>query len=164
MNSGPARCLILACGNTLRADDGVGPWLAEWAEERFRAEAGVQVLSRQQWTPELAEQIAQTAASVIFIDCAADAAPGSLRLAPVEPSSDLPRLLTHHLEASHLLALARDCFNSLPRSAMLLTVGAGTLELSEGFSDAVQAALPHACSLLEDTVTRALSDAETQRV
>ena len=35
MNPTPARCLILACGNTLRSDDGVGPWLAEWAEETF---------------------------------------------------------------------------------------------------------------------------------
>jgi Ni,Fe-hydrogenase maturation factor len=34
-----ARCLILACGNTLRGDDGVGPWLAEWAEKRFREES-----------------------------------------------------------------------------------------------------------------------------
>jgi len=52
-----ARCLILACGNTLRGDDGTGPWLAEWAEKRFAAEAGVRVVIRQQWAPELAEEL-----------------------------------------------------------------------------------------------------------
>ena len=50
------RCLILACGNTLRGDDGVGPWLAEWAENQFRTESQICVIARQQWTPELAER------------------------------------------------------------------------------------------------------------
>jgi hydrogenase maturation protease len=162
MNPGSARCLILACGNTLRGDDGIGPWLAAWAEEKFPAESGVLIVSRQQWTPELAEQVAQ-ANSVLFIDCAADAPPGSICLAPVTPSSALPRLLTHHLEASDLLAIARDYFSSLPSNSMLLTVGASSLELREGFSDAVQASLPDACKLLEDTVLRLLGRTETQR-
>ncbi len=51
-----ARCLILACGNTLRSDDGVGPTLAAWAEERFREQPNVRVISRQQWTPDLAAE------------------------------------------------------------------------------------------------------------
>ena len=65
MTQQKVRCLILACGNTLRSDDGVGPWLAEWAEERFLSETGVSVLIRQQWTPELAEDIARSE-SVLF--------------------------------------------------------------------------------------------------
>ncbi len=36
MNQTPIQCLILACGNTLREDDGVGPFLAQWAEEHWR--------------------------------------------------------------------------------------------------------------------------------
>ena len=63
-----ARCLVLSCGNTLRGDDGIGPWLAEWAEERFKDEAGVRVVSRQQWTPDLVEEIAE-AETVLFVDC-----------------------------------------------------------------------------------------------
>ena len=62
-----ARCLVLACGNTLRSDDGVGPKLAAWAEERFRENPEVRVISRQQWTPDLAEDIAG-ADSVLFVD------------------------------------------------------------------------------------------------
>jgi len=157
----PIRCLILACGNTLRADDGVGPFLAQWAEERFQAEPGVLVVSRHQWTPELAEDAAR-ADSVLFIDCSIDAAPGSVRLLPVEPASATAELATHHLGAAELLALARQFYNSLPQRALLLTVGAGSLELAEEFSDLVQAALPEARHLLETTVLRLLGDSSQQ--
>ena len=58
-NANPVGCLILACGNTLRSDDGVGPFLAEWAAERFRENADVRVVATQQWTPDLAERIAE---------------------------------------------------------------------------------------------------------
>ena len=156
MDRTPVRCLILACGNTLRSDDGIGPWLAESAAEQFRAEPAVRVLSRQQWTPELAEDIA-AAESVLFIDCSAESAPGLIRLAPVEPANELPGLATHHLGAAQLLALARDLFSSLPRSALMLTVGAGSTELGEEFSAPVRAALPEACRLLEETVERLLA-------
>jgi hydrogenase maturation protease len=145
------RCLILACGNTLRGDDGVGPWLAEWAEKRFREESRVRVITRQQWTPELAEEIARTQ-SVLFIDCSVDSAPGSIILAPVEPTVALQRIATHHQGAAELLALTRDLYSSLPTTAKLLTIGAGSTELGELFSESVTAALPEACRLIEETV------------
>ena len=81
--SGQARCLILACGNTLREDDGVGPFLAAWAEERFGVEPRVRIITRQQWTPDLAVDLAE-AEAVIFIDCSVDGEPGSVKIAPVE--------------------------------------------------------------------------------
>jgi hypothetical protein len=59
MNSARVSCLILACGNPLRGDDGVGPWLAEWAAQHFRDQSLVRVRASAQWTPELAEEIAQ---------------------------------------------------------------------------------------------------------
>jgi len=152
-----ARCFILACGNTLRGDDGVGPWLAEWAEEKFRSEAGVRVLVRQQWTPELAEDIAR-AHSVLFIDCSIDSAPGSVRLVPVEPAAPAQGLATHHLGAPELLALGCELYGSLPLNAQLLTIGAGSTELCEAFSDPVKAALPEACRLLEETVLQVLTN------
>jgi hydrogenase maturation protease len=145
------RCLILACGNPLRSDDGVGPWLAAWAEERFREQPDVRVISRQQWTPDLAEDIA-AADSVLFIDCSIESAPGSIQLVPVEPNPQTATLATHHLGASELLALARELYGSLPRKALLLTIGAGSTELSEKFSDPVQAALPNACEMLEKLI------------
>src|SRR3954447_17552663 len=108
------RCLILACGNTLRSDDGVGPWLAEWAAEQFAFEPAVRGIARQQWTPDLAEEIAQ-AESVLFLDCALDTAPGALRIVPVQPAPAQAGLATHHLGAAELLALSEDLYGSRPR-------------------------------------------------
>jgi hydrogenase maturation protease len=156
MSSNKARCLILACGNTLRSDDGVGLFLAEWAERRFALQDEINIIARQQWTPELAEDIAH-AESVLFIDCSVDSDPGSVRLTPVEPIAGNQGLATHHSGAAELLALARDLYNSLPRNAQLLTIGAGSTELGEVFSDAVTAALPEACKLIEDTALRFLA-------
>jgi len=156
------RCLILACGNTLREDDGVGPWLAAWASERFGTGSGVRVVFTQQWTPELAEDIAK-AESVVFIDCAMNGPPGSVRLIAVERGTETLGLATHHLDASQLLALCKELYGSIPRNSLLLTVGAGSLELREGFSEAVQAALPDARAQLEATVLSMLTDSSGQR-
>ena len=156
----PARCLILACGNPLRRDDGVGLWLAEWAENRFGTDADVRVLVRQQWTPELAEEVAR-AHSVLFIDCSLDSAPGSVALLPVVPAAAVQGLATHHLGAPELLALSRDIYDSQPSNALLVTIGAGSTELGEIFSDAVAAALPAACRLIEETVLRLLTGPRT---
>jgi hydrogenase maturation protease len=146
-----ARCLILACGNTLREDDGVGPSLARWAEKRWRDDAPVRVICDHQWTPEMAEDVAR-AEAVIFVDCATDCAPGLVRCIPAEPAPDSTNLGMHHLDATQLLALSRDLYGTMPRSSLLLTVGAGSLELREGFSEAVQAALPKARQALEYAV------------
>jgi hydrogenase maturation protease len=159
MSPSPARCLILACGNTLRGDDGAGPWLAEWAKQRFQSETNARVVSRQQWTPELAEEIAR-AESVLFIDCSTESAPGAVKIDSIEPSAGSEGLATHHLGAAQLLALGRDLYDSLPRHAQLLTIGAGSTELVEEFSGPVKAALPEACRLLEAAVLRLLGGPE----
>jgi hydrogenase maturation protease len=146
-----ARCLILACGNTLRGDDGIGPWLASWAEDRFGGDAGVRVLASQQWTLELVDEVAR-AESVLFIDCSADSEPGAVSVTAVEAAADSQGLATHHLGAAELMAVARDLYGSLPREAVLLTVGAGSLELGEEFSQPVMDAIPVACAKVEETL------------
>jgi hydrogenase maturation protease len=162
MSLTPARLLILACGNTLRGDDGAGPWFAEWAANRFRSESGVRVLIRQQWTPELAEEVAH-AHSVLFIDCSAESAPGAIKIDTVQPAAGSEGMATHHLSAAQLLALGRDLYDSLPRCAQFLTIGAGSMELGEEFSGPVKAALPEACRLLEATVLCLLGSPEQSR-
>jgi len=151
MTNTQTRCLVLACGNTLRSDDGVGPWLAQWAEDRFPSNPNIRVISRQQWTPELAEEIAQSE-SVLFIDCSIDAAPGAIQLVPVHPAAQTEGLATHHSGAAQLLAFSRDLYNTIPRTALQLTIGAGSTELGETFSPEVEAALPQAIGLLERTI------------
>jgi hydrogenase maturation protease len=151
-----ARCLVLSCGNTLRGDDGIGPWLAEWAEERFKDETGVRVVSRQQWTPDLVEEITE-AETVLFVDCSIDAAAGTVSVIEVQ-SAEAEGRGTHHQDAPELLGLARRFYGSLPRMSLLLTVGAGSIELGEEFSPAVKAALPLARRTLEEAVNRLLAD------
>src|ERR1035441_5870011 len=115
MSNTKARCLILACGNTLRGDDSLGPWLARWADVRFKSDPEVRVICRQQWTPEWAEEVAR-AEAVLFIDCSVDSAPGSIHLLPVEPATT-QGLGTHHSGAAELLAMSREFYGSIPRSA-----------------------------------------------
>lgn len=157
-----ANCLVLACGNTLRSDDGVGPRLAEWAAHRFRGDSNVRVLARQQWTPDLAKDIA-AAESVLFVDSSVDSAPGRVNLIPVathgkdcEAANHHPA--THHIDPTELLGLTRELYGSMSAHAMLLTVGAGSTELGETFSDPVEAALPRARGVLEKTVLRFLEN------
>jgi len=80
----------------------------------------VRVVSRQQWTPELAEEIAH-AESVLFIDCSVDSAPGSVTLIqssrPLQSEASPPII-----RAPELLTLTRELYNSLPRTALLLTI------------------------------------------
>jgi len=157
-----ATCLVLACGNTLRSDDGIGPSLAGWAAQRFRDETHVRVVARQQWTPDLAKDIAD-ADSVLFVDSAVESVPGRVRLTPVplhlngfKSAADHPA--THHVDPAQLLHLTHSLYGSLSAHAMLLTVAAGSTELGETFSDPVEAALPRARGVLEKTVMRFLDN------
>jgi hydrogenase maturation protease len=150
-----ARCLVLACGNTLRSDDGVGPKLAAWAEERFRGEPEVRIISRQQWAPELAEEIA-AADSVLFVDASVKPPPGRVRLIPVTSRVDSSVQPSHDLTPNQLLGLTRSLYGSIKSHAMLLTVGVGSTELGETFSAPVEAALPRARGILEKSVLRFL--------
>jgi hydrogenase maturation protease len=150
-----ARCLVLTCGNTLRSDDGIGPKLAEWAAERFRDNSSVRILSRQQWTPDLAEDIA-AADSVLFVDASVESTPGRVRLAAVPSNRGNGDAASHHLKAQELLGLARSLYGFMAVHAMLLTVSAGSTELGETFSEPVDASLPRARRLLEKTVLRFL--------
>jgi hydrogenase maturation protease len=157
MKSSRARCLLLACGNTLRGDDGIGPWLADWAQERFADEPGLQVISRQQWTPELAADLAE-ASAVVFVDCSTSSAAGSVELIEVHPAQRTEGIGTHQVSATELLGMAKELYGSLPRRAQLLTIGAGSTELSEGFSAAVLDAIPRACAELQSAVEAMLTD------
>jgi hydrogenase maturation protease len=162
MTHGSVRCLILACGNTLREDDGVGPWIGAWAEARFRNDDRVSVISRHQWTPELAFDIWE-ADSVLFIDCAASSTPGQVRIAPVTLGRETSGLDTHHVDGATLLSLSNELYGSLPRTALQLTIGAGSLKLREGFSEAVMSTLSEACRLLEDTVLDLVSASDQRK-
>ena len=156
MRTDRTRCLILACGNTLRGDDGVGPWLAQWASQHFRSDPRVQVICRQQWAPELAEDIAG-AEAVIFVDSAV--ALDEREITAIQPvvAAERSFALTHSFDAGTLLALAHECYGARPRDAVLLAVRAYRMELCKDISAEAQASLPAACALLEKTVAEVLT-------
>ncbi len=155
MNTPKARCLILGCGNSLRQDDGVGLWLCAWAQDRFSSEPDLRVIARQQWTPDLAEDIALSR-SVLFIDCTVESAPGQVLLREIDAAAPRTGIVTHYTDASHLLALAGELYSAAPRKALFLTIGAGSVALGEEFSPAVSAALTDAQGVLEIAVRQLL--------
>jgi hydrogenase maturation protease len=169
MNQPNIRTLILACGNTLRSDDGIGPHLAAWAEEHYRGDPSIRVISRHQWTPDLVEDLAH-AEFALFVDCSIDAPPGSVQLREVHSittaDADAPQaarhsthgMATHHLDAPELLALAFELYGFAPCSAQILTIGAASFELGETFSPQVAAAIPEARRLIEATILREMAD------
>lgn len=143
------RYLIMACGNTLRSDDGVGPWLAAWAQNYFRSHDDVRVISRLQWTPDLVGEIARCE-SVLFIDASVQSMPGEISLTPVFANRDWRNAGTHHLDATHLLAICEELYGASPRNSLLLTIGIGSTALGEIFSEPVTASLPLACEQIRN--------------
>lgn len=143
---GESRRLLLACGNVLRSDDGVGLHLAAAVETDPRF-AGVEVIVAQQFTPELAELIA-AADRVAFVDACAELPAGEVRLQSVAVAAEPPHSFTHHLPPAALLALAQSLYGRTPQQAVALAVGAASFELGEGLSATVVAAVPPAIELL----------------
>src|ERR1700735_2877159 len=97
-----APALLLACGNSLRQDDGVGLRIAEAAEKLFPA-SRLRIVAAQQFTPEMAADLAATEL-VIFVCASAADEPGAIRCAPVCACAERPE--THRLDPPALLAMA----------------------------------------------------------
>jgi hydrogenase maturation protease len=155
MTNTKARCLILSCGNTLRSDDGIGPYLSEWARERYASDPAITVITRHQWTPDLALDLTE-AETVLFIDCAIDIEPGEICFREVEPAAETELRNTHLSGAPDLLAMAQTYYAAAPRRSLLMTIGAGSMELGETFSPIVQATIPAAQAQLVLTVSALL--------
>ena len=104
----------------------------------------------------MAEEVAGTE-TVIFVDATLDQEPGQILMRELSPVSLKPGLVTHHLGAAELLGVAQDLYGTQPRRACLMTIGAGNIELGEGFSSSVQNAVPDAKNILELTVDQLLN-------
>jgi hydrogenase maturation protease len=144
----PHPALLLACGNCLRQDDGVGLQIAEAAEHLFpRSE--LRIISAQQFTPEMADDLAHTDLA-IFVDASAADEPGSIRVTPLAACADPPE--THRLDPPALLSLAEIVCGHAPARAFALTVGAGCFGYGEELSGPLRQAVPRALRLLSSLV------------
>lgn len=139
--------LVLACGNTLRGDDGVAWRIAE-AIERDPSLTNLQVIVSHQWTPEMAESISH-ACTVIFVDCSAVTLPGEISIIPLQPAIDISASLTHNVTPAALLALAQEIFGATPQQAYAVTVGGKSFAMSEKLTEAVTNAVPEAVRMLK---------------
>jgi hydrogenase maturation protease len=131
--------LIVGYGNSLRGDDAIGEVVAQ-AFANEAAIDGAEVVICLQLTPELAERLA-VVDLVIFIDAAAGIQPGGIIITSLESAPALSTGLVHHLNPEGLLFLSSSLYGRSP-DAFLVAVGAGSLELGEGLSEPVAAALP----------------------
>jgi hydrogenase maturation protease len=141
--------LLLACGNSLRQDDGVGLRIAEAAEHLFPA-SRLRIVAAQQFTPEMAADLAATDL-VIFVDASAVDEPGAIRVAAVAACDDAPE--THHLDPPALLAMAQTFCGHAPARAFALTIGACRFGYGEELSGPLRQAVPRAVRLLASLVT-----------
>lgn len=120
--------LVIGYGNTLRRDDGVGPWVATQVAERLGD--AVRCTAVPQLFPELAECIAH-ARCVVFVDAGPAAATMAVQALGVSESDVPPG--THVSDPRALLGLATALFGSRPQ-AWLLTVPGSDYSHGEGLS------------------------------
>ncbi|HTU51024.1 MAG TPA: hydrogenase maturation protease [Acidobacteriaceae bacterium] len=145
--------LLLACGNSLRGDDGFGGWVASKVQEQY-AGSQLEVVASRQFTPEMAEPIS-TADTVIFVDCSATSEPGQISLQAVEATNKPARLMTHHMSPESLLWMSQELYGRTPRVAYLITVGGTSFKMEEHLSDAVRRAAPAVLRMVEELVLAA---------
>ena len=128
--------LIIGYGNTLRSDDGVGPFVAHQFAMRFPA---VNVLTPHQLLPELVEPISD-AQIVVFVDASVEGRVGQVTVQPVCPSAN-EDAFSHNVTPAGLLAGAQSLFGGAP-DAWLVTITGEDFTLGETLSEPVHAAVP----------------------
>ena len=138
---GMARTLIVGYGNPLRSDDGFG-WHAAQRLSACRPDSDVEVIARQQLTPDLAET-ASHFQLVIFIDAARDLSPGEVRCERIAAGGN-PRPaetsgFSHFLTPASLLAWTAELYADLPE-AYYISVGGESFAEGETISPTVQTA------------------------
>src|SRR5664279_5559219 len=111
--------LIIAYGNPLRGDDGLG-WRV--AEALRAARPDLQILTLQQLTPELMDPISR-AGRVVFIDACEGAVPGEIRESVVQPQA-AGAAFTHHATPAALLAGAQALYGRAPAANLITVTGA----------------------------------------
>lgn len=148
--------LVVGYGNPLRADDGVGPVVAEWLAADPRM-AGVTVLARHQLTPDLAADIA-AAAFVILIDASLDEPPGGVSVAGVDAIPPRGGSTTHQVTPAYLVALAGELYGRAPE-VVVVGVGVASVDGIDRLSPPVRAAVPRLVDAVAELVAERTAEA-----
>lgn len=149
--------LVIAWGNPLRGDDGVGWQVVEELERRLGRHggsdgekvghdgSGLRTVAVHQLTPELAEEVSR-ADLVVLVDAARDGPPGSVRCRPIEPAAARrsgPGVFSHDFDPGALLACAGALFGRQP-PAYVVSIGGLNFGHAAELSDRVASAVPEA--------------------
>lgn len=132
--------VVIACGNTLRGDDGVA-WCIGEALQALPLAPEVEVILTRQLMPEHAA-VLRHANLAAFLDCSATSPAGLVEAVALHPAKDLPRIFTHHLDPESLLRLTLELYETAPPQSFAITVGGDYFELNEELSAPVAAAIP----------------------
>jgi hydrogenase maturation protease len=161
--------LVVGYGNPLRSDDGVGPAVVARLAGDPRL-AGVDLRSQHQLTPELASD-ASGASLLILVDAGVAEAPGEVAVRRIErpasvgrgeglaeaaadtasPAGEDAGAWTHHVGPAGILGLAQALYGAAPPLVMV-SIGPESLELGEGLTDRVAAAVTRAADLVATIV------------
>jgi len=104
-------CRVIAFGNPLRGDDGVGPFVAQKLQAAMRGAAGVGIHILPQLDPAILEEV-KDADHLIFVDASCAPLEPGLRWSLVIPKMQSEPFTSHHLSPGMfvtLLDLLYDC-------------------------------------------------------
>jgi hydrogenase maturation protease len=150
-----SRILIVAYGNPDRSDDGLAWEAAEELTETV-ASPDVEVITRHQLTPELADDLGGKDVA-IFINAARTGEPGDLTCAPVVAESE--NIYAHQLSPAGVLALAQELDGIAPKAFSISLCGQ-CFDPGGNLSARVESVLPSVIALVEQLVDQILRESE----
>jgi hydrogenase maturation protease len=152
-----SRVLIIGFGNPLRSDDGVGWRVAEELKHKLSGR-GVEVITRHQLTPELADAVSRSAV-VFFVD-AQYGVPGTVTCSRVRPQAPTDAF-SHQLSPASVLGLAQELYGQAPHAFTFSICGecfdvgeALSPQVTENIPDLVARVAAMACAPGIDSPTR----------
>ena len=145
-----ARVLIIAYGNPMRCDDGLGLRAAEELS-RLGMLPDIEITTCYQLAPELAEEVSQ-ASLVVFVDAARSGVPGQIVTACVRPCQQRS-VFTHDFSPASILGLAQELYGKCPE-AHVVSVCGECFDHGEAISVKVMESLPSLIAVVEKLIAR----------
>ena len=141
--------LLIACGNRLRGDDGLGWVIADRLAPILQEAA---IIRTQQLTPELAEP-ASLARLVVVVDASYIGNPGSWCVEEVVAGGGnfATGQLGHQFTPECLLAYTAALYQSTPRM-LLVSMAGGAFGFGEKLTESVETGLPELIAFMSEQV------------
>ena len=141
--------LIIGYGNPMCGDDAIGCHAARLLEQHFWNDPDVEVVSAQQLTPEMVDDVLQRD-FVLFLDASFGEQPGTIRRITVSPEPGAGGF-SHHLTPSSLLTAAEQLYGDVP-FAMSITMAGWSFEIGQSMSQIASRRMPDLIRLAQEAV------------